>query len=194
LRDVDALLQAAATRGYAPIHSGVPQFAWLQQESGVSEVGSVWLCLQHSGGQRLALERTGQGRLVLQTAGERQQVHAVVYQHTVDQLSGYLTRCQLHVQTGSLANGTVPLPARPGGLTAIENVPTVHLYVQTDGCVEVTVDARDRRQCHALVTVLAEAIGGRVTAMTPACVMCPGAPWMLPASMVCEMPPGMAGV
>src|SRR5262252_2110509 len=34
LRDVDALLQAAATRGYAPIHSGVPQFAWLQRESG----------------------------------------------------------------------------------------------------------------------------------------------------------------
>ena len=152
LRDRESLLRSAEKLGFTTERPAVAE--------GRREAP---LLLRKPTGERLAIGRTEAGTLVVHTAGDRRRVANLVRQHSVDQTVAHFRRQGMGVRTAERP-GEVQILARtpgvPGGPTSAE----VRTEVHADGslCVDVN-DVRGER-CRDIVTGLAEAVGGEVTA------------------------------
>jgi len=136
--------------GDQPQVIGVERPAW-QLDRATEE--ALWHLLQHGMCQRLAIEFAGQHRLVLHAMAQ-QPIHAVVSQHTLDQVLVYCARYRLPVQTWPLPDGAMHLIIHASARAD----DAVHLHVQLDGSVAVPVNGAGQWQASTCVQVLAEKI------------------------------------
>jgi len=124
------------------------------------------LLLRRPSGERLAIARNARGRVIVQTAGDRSRVQALVRQHTLDRTLEHLGRRGMNVQTATLANGEVQILAREQNAGQRGGAAEIKAQVHTDGTTWVDVDCVRGTRCEAIVSELAQAIGGEVANMT----------------------------
>jgi hypothetical protein len=156
LQEPHSLVSTAATLGYHSVSD-----AELSVPTGASTI-----LLQNSSGGRLAVTKNADGRLDIHTAGDRGQLHALVRQHTLDRTLAHLAAKGMTVQTASLANGELQILAHESNVRQPGGAAEVRAQVRTDGTTYVDIDKCRGNQCEAIVSGLAQAIGGTVSGAT----------------------------
>lgn len=153
LREPGSLVSTAAALGYHAISDTELSL----------QTGTPTILLQNAPGERLAITKNAHGRLDIHTAGDQGQIHALVRQHTLDRTVAHLAGKGMAIQTARLANGELQILAREPNAGQPGGTAEVRAQVRTDGTTYVDIDKCRGNRCEAIVSGLAQAIGGAVS-------------------------------
>lgn len=156
LQEPDTLVSTGAAIGYHAISDTELS----------AQTGSATILLQNSSGGRLAITKNARGQLDIHTAGDRGQIHALVRQHTLDRTLVHLTGKGMALQTARLTNGELQILARETNAGQPRGTAEVRAQIRADGSACVDIDKCRGNRCEAIVSELAQAIGGKVSGTT----------------------------
>jgi hypothetical protein len=153
----DSLVRAAEKLGYRQEKLG--------QSSTSPSLANQPILLRNHAGERLAISRNDNGRIAVSTTGDQRRVQKLVRQHTLDRAVEHLTAKGMQVETASLANGEVQIRARAQA-TNQTGTAEVKAQIGGDGQTLIDIDCVVGNRCETIVQDFAQAVGGKVTAMT----------------------------
>ena len=121
------------------------------------------ILLQNTAGKRIAVTRNARGSLTLHTAGERNRIHSLVRQHTLDRTFDFLKKTNMKVKAENLADGQVQILASEQQNGSRHGAAELKVQVRNDGTAWVDVDKVKGNHCEKIVADFAQSIEAQAT-------------------------------
>jgi hypothetical protein len=121
------------------------------------------ILLQNAAGERIALTRNARGSLTLHTAGENDQIHCLVRQHTLDRTFDFLKRKNMKIKAEVLADGQVQIMASEHKSDNRAGAAELKVQIRNDGTAWVDVDKVKGNRCEKIVADFAQSLEAQAT-------------------------------